>query len=221
MRLSAYISFCRRGSAIMLYLFIGVLALQAQSITFTKVKKDIRTWQIRNDYGIPDTTFIDTAAVNLPMRDVVNDNSIAWAFNGNFISPMQSKIYFDRSGNGMLSNTGTAGDWWRGGGLRMSNLPHRKVDFLFGTAYEPYILTSQDIRFYRTTVAYSDISYKKGFTTYHSENDLSFNFTGNINQRTNLGMNIRYLNSPGHYSQQEGKAFSGAVFGSYTGGSWG
>ena len=106
MRLSAYISFCRRGSAIMLYLLFGVLTLQAQSITFTKVKKDIRTWQIRNDYGIPDTTFIDTAAVNLPMRDVVNDNSIAWAFNGNFISPMQSKIYFDRSGNGMLSNTG-------------------------------------------------------------------------------------------------------------------
>ena len=101
----------------MLYLFFIVLAMQAQSITYTKVKQDIRTWQIRNDYGIPDTTLIDTAATNLPMRDVVNDHSIAWAYNGNFISPMQSKIYFDRSGNGMLSNTGTAGDWWRGEAL--------------------------------------------------------------------------------------------------------
>lgn len=221
MRRSVHISICRRGSAVMLYLFFIVLAMQAQSITYTKVKKDIRTWQIRNDYGIPDTTLIDTAATNLPMRDVVNDHSIAWAYNGNFISPMQSKIYFDRSGNGMLSNTGTAGDWWRGGGLRMSNLPRKKMDFLFGAAYEPYILTSQDIQFYRTTVAYSDISYKKGFTAYHAENDLSFNFTGNINQRTNIGINIRYLNSPGHYSQQEGKAFSGAVFGSYTGDNYG
>lgn len=221
MRLFPHILTACRVRALVLFLLFGVLTLNAQSITFTKVKKDIRTWQVRNDYGIVDTTTIDTLPVNLPMRDALNDHSIAWAYNGNFISPLQSKIYFDRSGCGMLSSSGTASDYWKGGGLRTPNLPHRKVDFLFASAYEPYILTAQEVRFYTTRVAYSDISYKKGFTAYHAENDLSFSFTGNLNKRTNVGCTISYLNSPGHYSQQEGKVFSGSIFGSYTSDNYG
>lgn len=205
----------------MLCLAFGVCVAQAQSITQTKVKKVIDVWHMPNDYGIADTTHIDTSGINLPMRDVFNDQSIAWNYNGNLISPAQSRIYFDRAGNGMLSSTGTGADWWLGGGLGVANLPHRKIDFLFGNAYEHYVLTPQDVRYSRTTVPYSDISYKKGFTTYHAENDLSFNFIGNLSKRTNLGIKMNYLNSPGHYTSQEAKAFSGAVFGSYDGDNYG
>lgn len=221
MRCFPHILSALRGGALVLILGLFVPSAAGQTIAKTKVKKVIDTWQMRNDYGIADTTRIDTSAFNLPMRDVFNDQSIAWTYNGNLISPAQSRIYFDRSGNGMLSNTGTGGDWWLGGGLRTSNLPHRKMNFLFGSAYEPYVITAQDVRYYRTTVAYSDISYKKGFTTYHAENDLSFNFTGNVTKRTNIGAKINYLNSPGHYTSQEAKAFGGAVFGSYDGDNYG
>lgn len=221
MHIFGHIASFAKGGALLLLLALAVPAAQAQSITQTKVKKVMRTWSMRNDYGIADTLSIDTAAINLPLRDVLNDRSIAWAYNGNLISPAQSKIYFDRSGNGMLSLTGTGGDWWLGGGLRPASLPHRKVDFLFANAYEPYLLTPQDVQYYSTTVAYSDIAYKKGFTTYHAENDLSFHFTGNVNKRTNIGVSMRYLNSPGHYSSQEAKVFSGAVFASYDGTNYG
>lgn len=189
--------------------------------TALKVKPVMSTWHMPNDFGIADTLAIDTAEANFPMRDVLNDNSIAWAYNGNLISPLQSKIYFDRSGNGMLGSTGTSGDAWLKGGMAQLPRVRRKVDFLFAQPYEPYILTAQDVRFYRTTVAYSDIAYKKGFTTYHAENDLSFSFTGNINRKTNLGAKANYLNSPGHYTSQEGKAFAGYVFGSYDGDHYG
>lgn len=204
-----------------LCLVLGLCSAQAQSITQTKVKKVIDTWHMPNDYGIADTTHIDTSGINMPMRDVFNDHSIAWTYNGNLISPSQSRIYFDRSGNGMLSSTGTGSDWWLGGGLGVANLPHRKIDFIFGSPYEHYVLTPQDVRYYRTTVPYSDIAYKKGFTTYHAENDLSFNFIGNLSKRTAVGVKMTYLNSPGHYTSQEAKSFAGAVFGSYDGDNYG
>lgn len=181
----------------------------------------MKTWQMDNDYGIADTVAVDTAEVNFPMRDALNDHSIAWAYNGNLISPLQSKIYFDRSGNGMMGATGTGSDIWTGGGLGLASGVRTKSNFIFETAYEPYIYTPKDVRFCRTTVAYSDIAYKKGFTTYHAENDIAFSFTGNINKKTNIGLKLNYLNSPGHYTSQEGKAFSGYVFGSYDGDHYG
>ncbi len=173
-----------------------------------------------NEYGIADTISVDTLPQNLPMRNVLNDNSISWAHNGNLISPTQSKVYFDRSGNGLLSSSGTGSDDWVSG-FRPTNSIRKKADFLFASAYEPYFFTSKDVAFHRTTIAYSDIAYKKSFTTYHEENDLSFSFTGNVNKRTNLGTKLNYLNSPGYYASQEGKVFSGYVYGSYDGDHYG
>lgn len=159
-----------------------------------KVKTSIKAWNMSNDYGIADTVSIDTLPVNFPMRDVLQDRSIAWAYNGNLISPTQSKIYFDRTS---------------------------KLDFLFGSAYEPYVITPQDVRFYHTTIAYSDIAYKKSFTKYRNENDLHFSFTGNVNKQTNLSILLNYLTSPGQYLNQEGKVLNGYVAGSYDGQNYG
>ncbi|MBQ9339247.1 MAG: putative porin [Paludibacteraceae bacterium] len=185
-----------------------------------KTKAILKEWVMPNDYGIADSVVVDTASQNYPMRNVLNDRSIAWAYNGNLISPTQSKVYFDRSGNGMLSLSGTRGEYWKNGLGNNSGI-RQKTDLLFGSAYEPYILTARDVPFHRTTIAYSDIAYKKGFTTYHEENDLSFSFTGNLSPRTNLGTKITYLNSPGHYTSQEGKVVNGCVYGSYDGNHYG
>ena len=174
-----------------------------------------------NDYGIADSLAVDTMPQNLPMRNVLNDRSIAWAYNGNIVSPAQSKVYFDRSGNGLLSSSGTGGDYWADGGISPANSIRQHTDFLFGSSYEPYILTAQDVRYHRTTIAYSDIAYKKGFTTYHEENDLHFSFTGNITPRINLGTVINYLNSPGQYTNQEGKIANGSIYGSFDGNHYG
>ena len=186
-----------------------------------KTKAILKEWRMSNDYGIADSVVVDTAAQNYPMRNVLNNRSIAWAYNGNLISPTQSKVYFDRSGNGLLSPSGTGGEYWTDGGLGKTGSLRQKTDFLFAAAYEPYILTAQEVPYHRTTIAYSDIAYKKGFTTYHEENDLSFSFTGNINPRTNLGTKITYLNSPGHYTNQEGKVVNGCIYGSYDGNHYG
>ncbi len=154
------------------------------------VKTVIRSWQLSAPAYQADTMRIDTNYLNFPMREMLNDYSISNVWNGTLVSPAESRIYFSRLNS---------------------------IDDIFGKAYQPYIITPADVKFYNTTVPYSNIAYKKGFTTYHEENELNFMFTGNINRRFNLGLQANYLSAAGHYLNQENKLFNGAVFGSYNG----
>lgn len=155
------------------------------------VKTVIRSWQLSEHAYTPDSVeAIDTCTLNLPMKTFDNNYSISNTWNGNIVSPIQSRLYFRRL------NT---------------------IEDIFGQNYQPYIITTKDIRFYNSTVPYSTVAYKKGFTKQHEENEINFFFTGNINRRLNLGLALNYLNSPGHYMHQEAKLFNGQVFGSYSG----
>ena len=149
----------------------------------------IHSWRLVDGF-ITDSASVDTSYINYPMHDVINDYSIANTYNGNLVSPIESKIYFKRQ---------------------------EKTDFLFAKAYQPYLLTAQDIQFYNSTTPYSRVAYKKGFKTYREENDLDFMFTGNVTSRFNLGITLNYLNAVGHYESQAGKRFNGSAFASYIG----
>lgn len=159
----------------------------------TKVVKTVlRSWQLPSATGIADTIpFQDTLMLNYPMRDVENNYSLSSAYNGNcLVSPLEARVYFDRL---------------------------ETVDDVFAKAYQPYVYTPRTIRFFNTTTPYSEIAYKKGFTTYREENEINFLFTGNINRRFNLGAQMNYLNAVGHYANQAGQVFNGSVWGSYNG----
>ena len=151
----------------------------------------IKAWQLDQWTGVADTlSGIDSSYLHLPMCDVLNDYSISNTTNSNLVSPVQSRVYFERE---------------------------KTTDFIFADAYTPYIVTPQKVKFYHTTTPYSTIAYKKGFVKNLDQNDLSFSFTGNINRQINVGMTIDYLNSYGRYTNQEGKTTFGSVFGSYNG----
>ncbi len=149
----------------------------------------VKSWRLTDGFII-DSASLDTGYIDYPMREVINKYSIANSYNGNMVSPIESKIYFDRQD---------------------------KTRFLFANAYQPYLLTAQDVQFFNTTTPYSRVGYNKGFKTYREENDIDFMFTGNVNPRFNLGLSLNYLNGVGHYASQSGKRFNGAVFSSYTG----
>ncbi len=154
------------------------------------VKTIIRSWQLADGLAIADSVSPDTAWLNYAELNINNRYSIANTWNGNLISPIQTAIYFQRQD---------------------------KSDFLFQKSYIPYILTPKDVRYYNTTTPYSNISYRKGFTTYREDNDLSFHFTGNLSRRTNLGAMLDYKNAVGLYNSQSAKRFNGALWGSYNG----
>ena len=179
---------------IWLYLCTCLLTLGSATTVLAadeKVPTHIRAWQLDKWTGVADTlASVDTTYMDHPMRSQLNDYSISNITNSNIVSPVQSRVYFDRQKN---------------------------VDFLFADPYAPYIITPQQVKYYHTTTPYSTVAYKKGFVTDLAQNDISFSFTGNVSRRTNLGMTIDYLNSFGRFANQEGKTVFGSIFGSYNG----
>ncbi|MCQ2343041.1 MAG: putative porin [Paludibacteraceae bacterium] len=153
-------------------------------------KTIIRSWDLPHPLDLADTVRVDSSFWNFPMRDELYDLSICNIYNGNLVSPVMSAVYFNRT---------------------------HKTDFLFGDQYDIYTPTPQDVRFYNTTTPYSSISYKRGFKTYHEDDQLKFMFTGNISPRWNLGTTLNFTNAIGHYKSQAGKTFNGTVFSSYNG----
>lgn len=155
------------------------------------VPTKMRAWQLDSWTGIADTLVgIDSSYMHLPMRSLLHDYSISNLGNSNIVSPIQSRVYFNR---------------------------RKTVDFIFADAYTPFIITPQQVKYYHTTTPYSTVGYKKGFVSDLAQNEINFSFTGNVTERVNLGMTIDYLNSYGRFANQEGKTVLGSVFGSYNG----
>ena len=152
----------------------------------------VKTWQMPGLSAVADTIpFRDTIMLNYHDVDVQNDYSLSNVFNGNvLVSPIESRIVQSRL------NT---------------------IDDPFATCWAPYVVTPQQQRYFNTTMPFSTVAYKRGFVTGHEEHDIDFLFTGNINKRLNLGLEMDYLNSIGHYANTAGKLFRGSIWGSYTG----
>ena len=179
----------RRRIGIVLVLLAATLVAAAKP---PRVKTVVRTWQMPSFSAVADTIpFRDTAMLNYHDIDIQQRYSLSSAFNGNIlVSPIESRVVQDRL---------------------------TTIDDPFAVSLTPYVITPQQQRYFNTTTPYSSIAYKKGFVTGHEENDLSFLFTGNLGRETNLGVEMEYLNSVGHYANTAGKLFRGSVWGSYTG----
>ena len=156
------------------------------------VRTEVRTWQMSSLSAVADSIeFADTAMLNYHDLDIQQRYSLSSSTNGNvLVSPIQSRVVQDRI---------------------------RTIDDPLAWSLAPYVITPQQQRYFNTTTPFSSVAYKKGFVNGHEENDLSFLFTGNIGRKTNLGVEMEYLNSVGHYANTAGKLYSGSVWGSYDG----
>ena len=157
-----------------------------------RVRTQIKAWQMPGLSAIADTIpVLDTVTLNYHDVDVQHNYSLSSATNGNvLVSPIESRIVLDRK---------------------------KTIDDPFAWCFTPYVVTPQEQRYFNTTTPFSTVAYKKGFVSAHEENDIDFLFTGNINRRLNLGVEMDYLNSVGHYANTAGKLYRGSVWGSYTG----
>jgi hypothetical protein len=157
-----------------------------------RIRTEVKTWQMPGYTAVADTIpFADTVMLNYHDVDVQQLYSISSVTNGNvLVSPIESRVINDRL---------------------------YTIDDPFAWTLTPYVVTPQQQRFFNTTTPFSTVAYKKGFVTGHEENDVDFLFTGNINKALNLGLEMDYLNSAGHYANTAGKLFRGSVWGSYNG----
>lgn len=155
-----------------------------------RIKTVTRTWRMPYLSAVADSIpFTDTLMLNYYDLDIQTRYSTSSAMNGNIlVSPIESRIIRERT---------------------------YTIDDPFAYGFQPYVVTPQQQRFFNTTTPYSSIAYKRGFVSGHGENDLSFLFTGNLNKRFNLGTEMEYLHSAGHYASTAGKLFRGTLWGSY------
>ncbi len=157
-----------------------------------RTKTVVKTWNMPGYSAVADTVrFADTTMLNYHDVDVQSLYSLSSTTNGNvLVSPIESRIIDDRL---------------------------RTIEDPFAWCFTPYVTTPQQQRFFNTTTPFSTVAYKKGFVTGHEENDIDFLFTGNIGKRLNLGVEMDYLSSAGHYANTAGKLYRGSVWGSYNG----
>lgn len=193
-------------------LFLACITLSIS--LFAKEKEPvpvIKAWRMVYDFGMADTIEADTTWMNFPQRTVLANYAIANAYNGNIVSPVLPKIYFSRGSSAGLSQVS------KGSARGLQGVSKGSMGTIFGESYRPFIITPEDVRYYNTNIAYSNIAFKEGFTNGHQDYDLNFSFTGNLKPNLNLGMDLNYMNAYGHYSDQEGKLFNGDIFASYDG----
>jgi len=157
-----------------------------------RIRTVVKTWQMPSFSAVADTIpFRDTLMLNYHDVDVQNDYSMSNATNGNvLVSPLQSRVINDR---------------------------RQTIDDPFAWSLTPYVVTPQEQRYFNTTTPFSTVAYKRGFVAGHEEHDIDFLFTGNIGKALNLGLEMDYLNSLGHYANTAGKLYRGSVWGSYDG----
>ena len=160
---------------------------------FAQVPPDyrfVKTWHISDPFSVADSIPVDTLHLNFQNDNPLDRFSIANSFNGNLISPVQSKLYFDRPNN---------------------------TDFIFSNAYYPYLMNVEHATFYNTKTPFSSLKYITGGTLHNDEDKFNFIFTGNVNKKLNIGTTLEYIETPGEYSNQGAKEFSGSLFGTYDG----
>ena len=150
----------------------------------------VRGWHIDERYGIADTCAVDTAVISFQDNTPVNNYSIANAWNGNLGSPLQSKIFFDRTA---------------------------KTPFLFSHPYDAYTVNAADVMFFNTKTPYALLTYRTALPRFREEDYFRAIFSMNINKYLNVGGLINFTSGRGQLQNQASRMTNGGFFSSYSG----
>lgn len=163
---------------------------QSESEKSNYVSPHVTAKTIDERFGMADSITVDTIPGNFPDKNILDAYSIANAYNGNMGSPVQSKIFFDRT---------------------------QKTNFLFSTPYDPYVYAISDLPFYNTKTPYSNITYLSSYPGEQAEDRTKIVLSINANKRTNITGMFDYLYDRGRYMNQANKGLIASLYGSYAG----
>ncbi|MDR3326548.1 MAG: putative porin [Prevotellaceae bacterium] len=150
---------------------------------------DVRSWTIDERYGVADTCAVDTVVISFQDNTPVDNYSIANSWNGNLGSPLQSKIFFDRT---------------------------EKSYNLFATPYDAYTVNVEDIKFFNTKTPYANLTYRTALPRFEEEDYFKALYSMNFNKYLNVGGLVNLIYGRGQYGNQNTRAVNGGFFGSYS-----
>ncbi|MFV0391293.1 MAG: putative porin [Paludibacteraceae bacterium] len=175
-----------------IFLLFGMVlvVMSTSSQTTAPQKRFIYSWHIDEQFATPDSVPMDTIRLNYQDGNIIDRFSVANSYNGNYGSPIQSKIYMNRP---------------------------QGTDFVFEDSYKPYLMDVPAALYYDASFPYTNLTYLTGGPVSNREEQVKFIFTASPSKKANFGTNLDYLYSKGRYSNTAAQRFSGDLFGRYTG----
>lgn len=131
---------------------------------------------------------IDSQRLNYGNSTLVEGKSVAVGYLANVGSPAQTKIFSERK---------------------------EARDFIFADAYDYYITTPENAYFYDTKVPYTHLMYTSAGGSQYKDEQLKGTMTMNFGKKINIGGDMDYIYSRGHYNSNGNKLLSYRLFGSY------
>lgn len=131
---------------------------------------------------------LDTGRLNFANSTLVESKSLAIGYLANLGSPAQTRIFTERK---------------------------EERDFIFADAYDYYITTPENAYFYDTKIPYTNVMYTTAGASQNKAEQLKGVLTMNFGPRLNVGADIDYIYSRGHYNSNGNKLLSYRFFASY------
>lgn len=147
-------------------------------------------WKIIPPLGLREPAPVDTLLLNYGQRSVPSAQSIAYATTGNPGGAGETLLFFDRE-------------------------PYSP--FFFNDALYNRLPSLSTQRFYNTRIPMTLLSYNTGGDRETTQDRLNAVFSGNINQRAQVGALCDYIYSKGSYDYQAVKGLTWGLSGSYIG----
>ncbi|MCM1331392.1 MAG: putative porin [Bacteroides sp.] len=154
------------------------------------VKQEIYSWKLTRPLGGREFVAVDTLPENYGQRSVPATIEPAYATTGTLGGPGETLIFFERQ--------------------PMSQ-------FFFKDALNAWLPTFNKVRFFNSRIPVTFLSYNTSGGKLDSQDRLEATFSGNINQKAQIGAFVDYLYSKGSYDYQATKALNWGLSGSYIG----
>ncbi len=172
---------------------IAQMPSQSSSKT-TKAKKQrvepSVAWSVSEPLGLHYPSTIDTIHLDYHLTMVPTGVSDAWLTTGNYGAPGQNQIFMERP----LAS-----------------------EFFFEDAIEAWMHNTATMRYYNTRIPMTLLSHSTGGDKYSNLDRTKFEFSGNVDRKTQVGAGLDYIYSKGSYDAQADKDFTWRLFGSHMG----
>lgn len=150
--------------------------------------KRITAYRLTGKLGDPYIAPLDTGRLNFGNSTLVEAHSLAVGYLANLGAAAQTRIFNERK---------------------------EPRDFIFADPYDYYITTPENAYFYNTKVPYTNIMYTTAGGSTNKEEQLKGTLTMNFGPKINVGGDLDYIYSRGHYKNNGNKLLSYRLFGSY------
>lgn len=176
-------------------IFASALGLMATATVLaapadSTIVQQSSAWRILDPLGTRIEATVDTLHTNYAQEFVPSEVSDAYACTGNYAAEGYNLLYFDRD---------------------------PASAFFFRDALSAWIPSEKTMRFYNTRIPMTLLSYATGGGKETTQDRLRGDFSGNINERAQIGAKLDYLYSKGSYNYQAAKNFVWGFSGSYIG----